>query len=66
MRLPPIATIVQPRGASTARGETAVQIATSLTEVGTLEVHCIELDDPAQRWLLEFQLRRADGRRAPR
>jgi hypothetical protein len=52
---------VQPRGASTARGETAVQIATSLTEVGTLEVHCIELDNPAQRWLLEFQLRRADG-----
>ncbi|MGA9912079.1 MAG: Hsp70 family protein [Paraburkholderia sp.] len=61
VRLPPIATIVQPRGASTARGETAVQIATSLTEVGTLEVHCIELDNPAQRWLLEFQLRRADG-----
>ncbi|HZZ02290.1 Hsp70 family protein [Paraburkholderia sp.] len=61
VRLPPIATIVQPRGASATRGETAVQIATSLTEVGTLEVHCIELDNPAQRWLLEFQLRRADG-----
>jgi hypothetical protein len=57
VRLPPIATIVQPRGASSAR-ETAVQIATSLTEVGTLEVHCIELDNPAQRWLFEFQLRR--------
>ncbi|MFM0593509.1 Hsp70 family protein [Paraburkholderia dilworthii] len=56
VRLPPIATVVQPRGASTAR-ETAVRIATSLTEVGTLDVHCIELDDPAQRWLLEFQLR---------
>ncbi|MCX4151585.1 MULTISPECIES: Hsp70 family protein [Paraburkholderia] len=61
VRLPPIATIVQQRGASTTRGETAVQIATSLTEVGTLEVHCIELDNPAQRWLLEFQLRRADA-----
>ncbi|NML97194.1 hsp70 family protein [Paraburkholderia sp. RP-4-7] len=61
VRLPPIATIVQARGASPARGETAVQIVTSLTEVGTLEVHCIELDNPAQRWLLEFQLRRADG-----
>ncbi|MFM0672218.1 Hsp70 family protein [Paraburkholderia sediminicola] len=60
VRLPPIATIVQPRGASSAR-ETAVQIATSLTEVGTLEVHCIELDNPAQRWLLEFQLRREDA-----
>ncbi|AXL50952.1 molecular chaperone DnaK [Paraburkholderia caffeinilytica] len=61
VRLPPIATIVQPRGAGTARGETAVQIATSLTEVGTLDVHCIELGNPAQRWLLEFQLRGADG-----
>jgi molecular chaperone DnaK (HSP70) len=60
VRLPPIATVVQPRGASSAR-ETAVQIATSLTEVGTLEVHCIELDNPAQRWLLEFQLRREDA-----
>ncbi|WP_207547602.1 Hsp70 family protein [Paraburkholderia ginsengiterrae] len=64
VRLPPIATIVQPRGASTAR-ETKVQIATSLTEVGTLEVHCIEADieadKPAQRWLLEFQLRREDA-----
>ncbi|WP_345814308.1 Hsp70 family protein [Paraburkholderia sp. PREW-6R] len=60
VRLPPIATIVQPRGASTAR-ETTVQIATALTEVGTLDVHCIELDDPTQRWLLEFQLRREDA-----
>jgi molecular chaperone DnaK (HSP70) len=56
IRLPPIATIVQPRGTSTAR-DTPVQIATSLTEVGTLEVHCIERDNPAERWLLEFQLR---------
>jgi molecular chaperone DnaK (HSP70) len=59
VRLPPIATIVQPREGQHAR-ETAVRIATSLTEVGTLDVHCIELDDPSQRWLLEFQLRRDD------
>ncbi|CAB3779986.1 Chaperone protein HscA [Paraburkholderia ultramafica] len=60
VRLPPIATVVQPRGERKAR-ETTVRIATSLTEVGTLDVHCIELDDPAQRWLLEFQLRREDA-----
>ncbi|MFP3564610.1 Hsp70 family protein [Paraburkholderia sp. SIMBA_030] len=60
VRLPPIATIVQPRGTGTAR-ESPVRIATSLTEVGTLEVHCIEIDNPAQRWLLEFQLRREDA-----
>ncbi|MFP4852791.1 Hsp70 family protein [Paraburkholderia sp. BR14264] len=60
VRLPPIATIVQPRDGQRAR-ETAVRIATSLTEVGTLDVHCIELDDPSQRWLLEFQLRHGDA-----
>ncbi|WP_233801622.1 Hsp70 family protein [Paraburkholderia sp. HP33-1] len=60
VRLPPIATIVQPREGHSAR-ETAVRIATSLTEVGTLDVHCIELDEPSQRWLLEFQLRRDDA-----
>jgi molecular chaperone DnaK (HSP70) len=60
IRLPPLATVVQPRGERSAR-ETTVRIATSLTEVGTLDVHCIELDDPAQRWLLEFQLRRDDA-----
>jgi molecular chaperone DnaK (HSP70) len=57
VRLPPIATIVPPQGAGSAR-ERAVRIATSLTEVGTLEVHCIDRDNPAERWLLEFQLRR--------
>jgi uncharacterized protein DUF3731 len=34
-----------------------VKLAAMLTEVGTLEVHCIAADDPAQRWQLEFQLR---------
>ncbi|CAD6512070.1 Hsp70 family protein [Paraburkholderia metrosideri] len=57
IRLPPIATVVQAHRERAARSETRVQIATSLTEVGTLDVHCIELDNPAQRWLLEFQLR---------
>ncbi|SMG21069.1 Hsp70 family protein [Paraburkholderia susongensis] len=57
VRLPPIATVVQPRDGQSAR-ETAVRIATTLTEVGTLDVHCLALDDPAQRWRLEFQLRR--------
>jgi len=34
-----------------------VQLRTALTEVGTLEMHCIAVDDPSQRWQLEFQLR---------
>lgn len=63
VRLPPIATVVQPRGASGPR-ETPVQITTSLTEVGTLEVHCINIADASQRWRLEFQLRGNDTRSA--
>ncbi|WP_250535310.1 Hsp70 family protein [Caballeronia sp. AZ10_KS36] len=62
VRLPPIATVVDPRGHASAGkpSETPVQLTTSLTEVGTLEMHCIATDDPAQRWLLEFQLRREE------
>ncbi|MDR5808168.1 Hsp70 family protein [Caballeronia sp. LZ019] len=66
VRLPPIATVVDARGET--RGgpsgsgprETPVHLTTSLTEVGTLEMHCIAIDDPAKRWLLEFQLRREE------
>jgi molecular chaperone DnaK (HSP70) len=59
VRLPPISTVVDPRAQAPRRTRaTAVQLTTSLTEVGTLEMHCIAVDDPAQRWLLEFQLRR--------
>ncbi len=57
VRLPPIATVVQRQGASGSR-ETPVRLTASLTEIGTLEMHCIATDDPSRRWLLEFQLRR--------
>jgi len=66
VRLPPIATVVDPRGETDANAnsgkprETPVQLTTSLTEVGTLEMHCIATDNPAKRWLLEFQLRREE------
>ncbi|MEA3122666.1 MAG: hypothetical protein QOH33_2251 [Paraburkholderia sp.] len=59
VRLPPIAAVLQRKGASGSH-ETPVKLTTSLTEVGTLEVHCIAMDDPSQRWLFEFQLRRDD------
>jgi hypothetical protein len=36
-----------------------VQLAASLSEVGTLEVHCVAEDGSGQRWKLEFQLRGA-------
>jgi molecular chaperone DnaK (HSP70) len=56
VQLPPIATVLRDSSSADARKEIPVQLATSLSEVGTLEVHCVAKDD-AQRWLLEFQLR---------
>lgn len=56
VRLPPIASVVQPHAGSNQR-EVRVQLITAMTEVGTLELHCVSLDDAARRWLLEFQLR---------
>ncbi|GIZ50219.1 Hsp70 family protein [Noviherbaspirillum aridicola] len=52
--LPPIAAALRSDAGSK---EVRVQLASMLTEVGTLEMHCVSLDDPARRWLLEFQLR---------
>jgi molecular chaperone DnaK (HSP70) len=60
VRLPPIATVVQRQHASDA-DERAVRLTTSITEVGTLEVNCIATDDPSQRWLLQFELRRDEA-----
>ena len=58
--LPAIATVLRDSGDANARKEITVQLAASLTEVGTLEVHC---EGNGQRWQLEFQLREhgADG-----
>jgi molecular chaperone DnaK (HSP70) len=52
--LPAIATVLRDSGDAGARKEITVQLAASLTEVGTLEVHC---EGHGQRWQLEFQLR---------
>ncbi|MGN6665462.1 MAG: Hsp70 family protein [Trinickia sp.] len=60
VRLPPLATVVQRRHA-TDPDERPVRLTTSITEVGTLEMNCIAIDDPAQRWLLQFELRRDEA-----
>ena len=62
--LPPVATVVR-AGDGRSRRSIPVQLATMLTEVGTLEVHCIATDDPTQRWKLEFQLRADPTAAAP-
>lgn len=55
LALPPIATVLQAKGVDETR-EIPVQLAASLTEVGTLEVQCVAAQGK-QRWRLEFQLR---------
>ncbi|MBB3260856.1 molecular chaperone DnaK (HSP70) [Paraburkholderia bannensis] len=60
VRLPPLATVV---AAEKGGRERPVKLSAQLTEVGTLEVRCIATDDPAQQWLLEFQLRRDEHAR---
>jgi hypothetical protein len=59
VRLPAIATVLRASGA-TRTGEIPVQLAASLSEVGTLDMHCVAEDDSGQRWKLEFQLRAQD------
>jgi molecular chaperone DnaK (HSP70) len=64
-RLPPIEIVLPPPADSEPaagtqgrrRREVPVQLASALTEVGTLEVHCVSVEDAAERWLLEFDLR---------
>ena len=70
--LPPIAIVLRAAYAShtgsagqLALKDIPVQLAAALTEVGTLEVHCVSLADPQQRWLLEFDLRHAPQPAAP-
>jgi molecular chaperone DnaK (HSP70) len=54
--LPPIATVLD--AASTGSlAEIPVKLVAALTEIGTLQVHCVRADDPSRRWQLEFQLR---------
>ncbi|MCC7599093.1 hsp70 family protein [Janthinobacterium sp. FW305-129] len=56
LRLPPLASVLHASDGNDRR-EITVQLATVMTEVGTLEVHCVAAADASQRWLLEFQLR---------
>jgi len=69
VRLPAIATVLRardkpPRSAAAAT-EIPVQLAASLSEVGTLDMHCVAEDDSGQRWRLEFQLRAQDDADPP-
>jgi molecular chaperone DnaK (HSP70) len=58
VRLPALTTVLKADAAGAPR-EIPVQLVTSLTEIGTLELHCVSTADRERRWLLEFQLRGA-------
>ncbi|PKO82622.1 MAG: molecular chaperone DnaK [Betaproteobacteria bacterium HGW-Betaproteobacteria-13] len=60
VRLPPIATVVGKSGEGSGRGDVTVELISTITEVGSLQMHCVSTDEPDRRWLLEFQLRGAD------
>jgi molecular chaperone DnaK (HSP70) len=63
VQLPVVATVLRDSGDASARKEIPVQLAASLSEVGTLEVHCVSAGE--QRWLLEFDLRAGADDDAP-
>jgi molecular chaperone DnaK (HSP70) len=54
--LPPVAAVL-PDDTGGGR-DAAVQLVASLSEVGTLDLHCVSVEDPGRRWRLEFELRR--------
>lgn len=57
--LPPIAAVLEAGRA----GEVPVELATVLTEVGTLSVSCLATEAPDRRWHLDFQLRGGEAGR---
>lgn len=57
VQLPPVATVLRDSGEASVRKEIPVQLVATLSEVGTLELHCAAEADSGQRWSLEFQLR---------
>ncbi len=54
VQLPPIATVLEDGGEW---AEVDVQLSVMLTEVGTLDVSCLAVEDRGRRWHLAFQLR---------
>lgn len=41
-----------------------VQLACQLTEVGTLKMECVSVEDDSKRWALEFEVRNKRRKRA--
>ncbi len=54
--LPPLAVTLDDH-AEISKREVSVQLVTSLTELGTLQMQCVAIEDQKQRWDVQFQLR---------
>ena len=54
----PLPPLVAALDTNSTHSEVEVSLVTRLTEVGTLDIQCQGLQDPDQRWKVEFQLRR--------
>jgi molecular chaperone DnaK (HSP70) len=61
--LPPLAVALD-RNSTSGQVELAVRIAASLTDIGTLDLHCVAADEPERLWSIEFQLRGASAQAA--
>jgi molecular chaperone DnaK (HSP70) len=61
VRLPAIATVLRAQDGAARSSDIPVRLAAALSEIGTLDVHCVAEDGSGQRWRLEFQLRGQDG-----
>ncbi|MFM8333824.1 MAG: Hsp70 family protein, partial [Candidatus Methylumidiphilus sp.] len=55
VHLPPLAVAFE---RDSGQGQATVQLAAALTEVGTLQIQCVDTADSQRRWNVEFQLRR--------
>ena len=55
--LPPLAVAFE-GDESKPNAEAIVQLAVTQTEVGTLKIQCVSVENPKQRWNVEFQIRK--------
>jgi molecular chaperone DnaK (HSP70) len=53
LELPPIVTVLRARG----RGEVTVRLAIHITELGALEIYCVDKEPPHETWRLAFDMR---------
>ncbi|MBT5967538.1 MAG: molecular chaperone DnaK, partial [Gammaproteobacteria bacterium] len=58
--LPPLA-VAFDQQANQASVEVTVQLSVSLSEVGTLQIQCVSVEKPLQRWDVQFQIRKTQS-----